>query len=96
MMYVRPISCWVNTSPEFWMKNLLSSDPALKNIFNISFSFRDEPISDIHRSQFLMLEWYRSHSSYENILNDSIELIQHLSNSNKFDQPKIIHFMGLK
>ena len=48
---------YLNTSPEFSMKYLLSL--GFEKIFTITYSFRDEPNSPIHRPQFLMLEWYR-------------------------------------
>ena len=48
---------FLHTSPEFHMKELLSL--GMENIYTISYCFRDEPISPIHRPQFLMLEWYR-------------------------------------
>ena len=54
-------SVYLHTSPEFCMKELLTKeDENLHNIFTISYCFRDEPSSPIHRSQFLMLEWYRT------------------------------------
>lgn len=81
---------YLHSSPEFWMKKLLSEDDQLNKIYNLSFSFRDEPISDIHRSQFLMLEWYRSEASYESIMDDCIELIQYLDVKNKFKKPLTI------
>ncbi|MCO4753987.1 MAG: hypothetical protein KC478_05875, partial [Bacteriovoracaceae bacterium] len=56
---------YLHTSPEFHMKELLSlEEEQLDNIFNISYCFRDEPSSPIHRSQFLMLEWYRKNERY--------------------------------
>jgi lysyl-tRNA synthetase class 2 len=64
---------YLHTSPEFHMKELLSL--GMDKIFNISYCFRDEPQSPIHRFQFLMLEWYRTHSRYEDIMNDCEKLI---------------------
>lgn len=68
----------LHTSPEFHMKELLSlEEEKLDNIFNISYCFRDEPSSPIHRNQFLMLEWYRKHAHYTQIMDDVAELIQY-------------------
>jgi len=68
---------YLHTSPEFHMKKLLSMhEEELDNIFNISYCFRDEPSSPIHRNQFLMLEWYRKHARYESIMDDCENLIQ--------------------
>ncbi len=64
---------FLNTSPEFWMKNVLAL--GLKNIYTLNYSFRDEPKSDHHRSQFLMLEWYRAGHHYSKIMEDCRHLI---------------------
>src|SRR6478735_111478 len=45
---------YLHTSPEFCMKELLADDgEALEKIFQLSYCFRDEPDSSIHRKQFL-------------------------------------------
>jgi len=68
---------YLHTSPEFCMKELLSlKEENLDNIFTITYCFRDEPNSPIHRSQFLMLEWYRKHAHYEKIMEDTEKLIE--------------------
>lgn len=68
---------YLQTSPEFHMKELLSlKDEELSKIFNISYCFRDEPESDIHRSQFLMLEWYRKDEHYTSIMEDVLNLVK--------------------
>lgn len=68
---------YLHTSPEFCMKELLASDEGFEKIFNLSYCFRDEPDSPIHRSQFLMLEWYRKHERYESIMSDVEGLIRY-------------------
>ncbi len=59
------------------MKELLA-DPSekLDKIFSLSYCFRDEPDSPVHRKQFLMLEWYRKNERYESIMKDIEELIR--------------------
>jgi len=47
----------------------------MEKIFTISYCFRDEPNSPIHRPQFLMLEWYRANERYEKIMDDCQNLI---------------------
>lgn len=70
------IPLYLHTSPEFCMKDLLSSaDEDCDKIFTISYCFRDEPDSSIHRKQFIMLEWYRKHARYESIMQDTMDLI---------------------
>jgi len=66
---------YLHTSPEFHMKNLISQ--GIEDIFTISYCFRDEPNSDQHRSQFIMLEWYRSNHFYTKIMQDCEELFTH-------------------
>jgi len=69
---------YLHTSPEFCMKALLADkSEALENIFTISYCFRDEPASPIHRPQFLMLEWYRKNERYEKIMEDVTGLISY-------------------
>lgn len=65
---------FLQTSPEFYMKELLSKIDE-NNIYNLSYCFRDEPSSPIHRNQFIMLEWYRKNVSYEKIMQDCHELV---------------------
>ncbi len=69
----KSLSSWyLQTSPEFHMKELLSL--GFDNLFTISYSFRDEPIASAHRPQFLMLEWYRRNDHYSQIMKDCEEL----------------------
>ncbi len=68
---------YLHTSPEFYMKELLAMNQDLTNIFNLSYCFRDEPDSPIHRNQFLMLEWYRKNERYEKIMYDIVDLIKY-------------------
>ena len=70
---------YLHTSPEFYMKELLASDEDFEKIFTLSYSFRDEPSSQIHRNQFLMLEWYRKNSFYTQIMDDTEDLIKFCS-----------------
>ena len=69
---------YLQTSPEFHMKELLSLD--FQNIFTISYAFRDEPVATQHRPQFLMLEWYRRDALYTQIMKDCEELFSHCLN----------------
>lgn len=73
---------YLHTSPEFCLKGLLADQGEnIDKLFSISYCFRDEPDSPIHRSQFLMLEWYRKHERYEKIMKDTEELIKYCLNS---------------
>jgi len=65
---------YLHTSPEFFLKKLLSE--GMENIYSLGYCFRDEPSSETHRPQFLMLEWYRANSFYDVIQEDAISLIK--------------------
>lgn len=87
----RDLNLFLHTSPEFHMKELLSY--GYDKLFTLTYSFRDEPNSETHRKQFIMLEWYRAHTRYEKIMDDCEELIkychQYLTSKNiksKFDK----------
>jgi lysyl-tRNA synthetase class 2 len=73
---------YLHTSPEFHMKELLTE--GFQKIFTISYCFRDEPSSQVHRLQFLMLEWYRSGERYERIMEDVEGLINFISKAAHF------------
>ncbi len=68
---------YLHTSPEFCLKELISSDEGFDKIFSLTYCFRDEPISSIHRPQFIMLEWYRKNERYERIMDDVEGLISY-------------------
>jgi lysyl-tRNA synthetase class 2 len=70
---------YLQTSPEFHMKELLSL--GFKDLFTMSYSFRDEPNSSTHRPQFIMLEWYRSGAHYTQIMKDCEELFSSCLNA---------------
>lgn len=74
-IHQKKINRYLHTSPEFHMKKLLAENEDLEKIFTISYCFRDEPNSPIHRNQFLMLEWYRKFESYHKIMDDIEHLI---------------------
>ncbi len=79
---------YLHTSPEFAMKKLLSE--GIDKIYQICWCFRDEPNSDLHRPQFLMLEWYRRHARYEDIMKDLEDLITDLSPESIVVQKKTV------
>lgn len=65
---------FLHTSPEFFLKKLLSEGH--KKIFSMGYVFRDEPSGPHHRSQFIMLEWYRAQAHYLEIVDDVWDLIK--------------------
>lgn len=83
----KDLDLYLHTSPEFHMKELLSiTKEKLDKIFTIAYVFRDEPNSEIHRSQFIMLEWYRAQEHYTKIMEDTSKFIREVTdelNQNK-------------
>lgn len=68
------------TSPELQMKKLLAA--GMGNIFQICKSFRNnEGISSFHNHEFTILEWYRVNANYEDIMNDTEQLLLHLNSA---------------
>ena len=70
---------YLQTSPEFDMKKLLVA--GMPRIFQLCPVFRNAEGSRLHSPEFTMLEWYRTHSDYNDIMQDTIELIRHCANA---------------
>jgi lysyl-tRNA synthetase class 2 len=65
------------TSPEYALKRLLAD--GYEKIFQISKSFRNkETGGPLHNPEFTMIEWYRAHADYHDIMHDTISLVQFL------------------
>jgi lysyl-tRNA synthetase class 2 len=69
---------YLHTSPEFCMKELLASGEDFSKIFTLTYAFREEVSSPIHRPQFVMLEWYRKQERYESIMTDVENLLRYV------------------
>jgi lysyl-tRNA synthetase class 2 len=67
-------SGYLQTSPEFAMKQLLASGSG--DIFQIAHAFRDETKTPWHRSEFLMLEWYRNGFDAIRLQDEVLSLLQ--------------------
>lgn len=65
------------TSPEVYMKPLLAQ--GAQKIFQITKCFRKNEHGSRHREEFTMLEWYRAHSDYTQLKEDTIKLIRFIA-----------------
>lgn len=65
---------YLHSSPEYLMKRLLSK--GLKNIYFLGHVFRKNEIGNFHNTEFTMLEWYRSNTSFEKFIEENIDLIK--------------------
>jgi lysyl-tRNA synthetase class 2 len=76
---------YLSTSPELFMKKLLSS--GLGNIYTICKSFRnDEGLSSFHNHEFTILEWYRVEADYLDIMQDCENLLLFILNKLKLNK----------
>jgi lysyl-tRNA synthetase class 2 len=65
---------WLHTSPEIAMKKLLAIGSG--DIFQVCQVYRDGELTDRHRPEFSMLEWYRTKSGYRQAMEDTAGLIR--------------------
>jgi len=69
-------SFYLPTSPELHLKKMLAG--GYEQIFEIRPCFRRGEISNRHQPEFWMLEWYRAFHDLEQILQDTLHLIEFL------------------
>lgn len=67
---------WLQTSPEFAMKRLLSA--GMTAIYEITPAFRVGESGSQHNPEFTMLEWYRCGDSYEDGMQLLADLVSHV------------------
>jgi elongation factor P--(R)-beta-lysine ligase len=65
------------TSPEYQMKRLLADGHA--RIFQVARCFRRGERGDRHNPEFTMLEWYRSFAGVDDVMRDTEELVEKLT-----------------
>lgn len=65
---------YLHTSPEFAMKKLMVA--GVKDLYQICHVFRNGEGSKLHSPEFTMIEWYRSHAGYEEIMDDCVNLLR--------------------
>lgn len=75
-----PHKMYLSTSPEVPLKKLLVA--GIGDCFSITKSFRNmETQSDLHNPEFTILEWYRVHADYKDIMKDCEDLLLAMNNN---------------
>lgn len=74
---IRAGNLYLHTSPELCMKRLLAA--GYPKIFQICHCWRSGERGSRHLPEFTMLEWYRAHSDYTDLMTDCINLIRHVA-----------------
>ena len=64
---------YLHTSPEFAMKKLLVA--GVPRLFQLARVFRNGERGVTHHPEFTMLEWYRTHASYRDLMDDCEALL---------------------
>ena len=65
---------YLHTSPEFAMKKLLVA--GVPRLFQLARVFRNGERGATHHPEFTMLEWYRAHASYRDLMDDCEMLLR--------------------
>jgi lysyl-tRNA synthetase class 2 len=64
---------YLHASPEFAMKKLLAAGE--RQIFTLANVFRNRERTALHAPEFVMLEWYRSFTPLERLIEDCVAMI---------------------
>ena len=81
-------SWFLQTSPEYFMKRLLSA--GYPDIYEICKVFRDAEAGRYHQPEFTMVEWYRLDFGLNDIMQDALEFITTLVDAKRFDKAPMV------
>ena len=75
--YIKTPYGYLASSPEVEIKKLLCL--GFDKLFELCYAYRDDFEDKLHMKEFLILEWYRSLSTPQEINEEFVELIKHLN-----------------
>ena len=81
-------SWFLQTSPEYFMKRLLSA--GYPDVYEICKVFRDAEAGRYHQPEFTMVEWYRLNFGLNDIMQDALEFITTLVDAKRFDKAPMV------
>ncbi len=68
---------YLPTSPELHLKKMISA--GWSRIYEIKKCFRNNEVSETHQPEFWMLEWYRSYSTFDELIKDIQGILNYLN-----------------